>query len=235
MNAREFFGAMFDPLKRMTDFSGRSTRAQFWPFIFLYYIASQVASLIAITPFMNRVNALSAAQAQGEPDPEAFAALFTDGEFGGMFTKILLVSIVLALLFLIPLAGAVTRRLHDTNRSGFWALPSLIFLASGLFLMLRLITPYLSHSAPSFEVEDISSTILPIFANNVVYLICVITLIVFCVQDGTVGANRYGEDPKGRDPEEEAERTARYAETRKLRERAKKDPTQTRAPARLIK
>jgi uncharacterized membrane protein YhaH (DUF805 family) len=235
VNAREFFGAMFDPPKRLTDFTSRSTRAQFWPFIFLYYALSQIASFLAISPFMNRVNALSAAQAEGEPDPEAFAALFSDGLFEDMFSRILVVTAILALLFLVPMAGAVTRRLHDTNRSGFWALPCLILLVSGLVMMWRLFAQHRGQPMADFVVEDYVSPFLMLFANNLVYIICVITLIVFCAQDGTAGPNRFGEDPKRRDPAEEAERAQKLAETRKLRQKSKKDPSQTRPPARLIK
>jgi uncharacterized membrane protein YhaH (DUF805 family) len=235
MNAREFFGSMFDPLKRLTDFTSRSTRAQFWPFIFLYYALSQIASFMAISPFMNRVNALSAAQAEGEPDPEAFTALFADGLFMDMISRSLWVTAILALLFCIPLAGAVTRRLHDTNRSGFWALPCLILLLSGLVMMWRLFAQYRGQPTTDFVFEDYVSPFLMLFANNLVYIICVITLIVFCAQDGTVGLNRFGEDPKGRDPAEEAERAQKLAEARQMRASSKKEPSQARPPARLIK
>jgi uncharacterized membrane protein YhaH (DUF805 family) len=235
VNAREFFGSMFDPLKRVTDFSSRSTRAQFWPFIFLYYALSQIASFIAISPFMNRINALSAAQAEGEPDPEAFAALFSDGLFADMISRSLWATAILALLFLIPLAGAVTRRLHDTNRSGLWALPCLILLVSSLVMMWQLFARYKAQAPTGVDFEQLLSPFLLLLANNVVYLICVITLIVFCAQDGTVGANRFGEDPKGRDPAEEAERAQRLAEARKMRESSKMNTGQARPPARLVK
>jgi uncharacterized membrane protein YhaH (DUF805 family) len=195
MNAAEFFGAMFDPFKRITDFSGRSTRPQFWPFIFLYYAGSQLVTFAMMSPFMSRVNQIAEAQAQsqGEPDPEAFAKLFADGSFTDMLKNAVGLSVILSLLFLVPLAGAVTRRLHDTNRSGLWALPSVLLLLSVLFLTWRVLGPIFFNGIPDMNTinpQDIVQAIIPIFANNLLYIITIIMLLVFCAQDGTVGPNR---------------------------------------------
>jgi uncharacterized membrane protein YhaH (DUF805 family) len=241
MNAAEFFGAMFDPFKRITDFSGRSTRPQFWPFIFLYYAGSQLVTLAMISPFMSRVNAIVEAQAQSqaEPDPDAFAKLFTDGSFTEMMKTAVGLSVILSLLFLVPLAGAVTRRLHDTNRSGLWALPSVLLLLSGLFLMWRVIAPFLFHGIPDrnfINPQEIFQAIIPIFINNLLYIITIITLLVFCAQDGTIGPNRFGEDPKGRGPAVEAVRSARPASVRLAPQTSETPPPNTpKAPARVIK
>jgi uncharacterized membrane protein YhaH (DUF805 family) len=241
MNAAEFFGAMFDPFKRITDFSGRSTRPQFWPFIFLYYAGSQLVTLAMISPFMSRVNRIVEAQAQsqGEPDPEAFAKLFTDGSFIEMMKTAVGISVILSLLFLVPLAGAVTRRLHDTNRSGLWALPSVLLLMSGLFLMWRALGPFLFHGIPDMNAinpQDIVQAIIPIFVNNLLYIITIIMLLVVCAQDGTVGSNRFGEDPKGRDPATEAVRSARPAGVRLAPQTSETPSPDTPKPvARVIK
>jgi uncharacterized membrane protein YhaH (DUF805 family) len=60
-----------------------------------------------------------------------------------------------ALAVLLPTMAVGARRLHDTNRSGWW--------------QLLVIVPFGA-----------------------------IVLLVFYCQDGTAGANRFGEDPKGR-------------------------------------
>jgi uncharacterized membrane protein YhaH (DUF805 family) len=202
MDAKQFFGAMFDPFMRITDFSGRSTRAQFWPFVFLQYVLQQIAGYIAMAPFLNKINALSEAQIAngGEPDPEAVAQLFNADVFTDLTQRFFWMSAIFGAIFLIPFAGALVRRLHDTNRSGFWALPSLLLLISGLFLMWRVMAPLFASGFQDVGPEFFGSFI-PVFVNNLIYIGTVIMLIVFCVRDGTVGPNDYGDDPKDRSAE----------------------------------
>jgi uncharacterized membrane protein YhaH (DUF805 family) len=238
MNAGQFFGAMFDPFKRITDFAGRSTRPQFWPFVFFQYAVGQIVSFIVISPFMTRLNQISAAQAEGNPDPEAITALFTDGSFVGMMKTSLLASAVLNLVFLVPLAGAAVRRLHDTNRSGLWTLPYAFLMFCGVFLAWRMIWPLLSGAdvnLAGITPEVIFRAIIPLLIFGLLNLGVLITLIVFCVQDGTIGPNRYGEDPKGRDPAKEEEKRAKLAERLATREEIRKGPDATpSAPARIV-
>jgi uncharacterized membrane protein YhaH (DUF805 family) len=238
MNAGEFFGAMFDPFKRITDFAGRSTRAQFWPFVFFQYAVGQIASFTVISPFMTRLNQITANQPQGEPDPEALAALFTDGSFVSMIRTSLWVSAALNLIFLVPLAGAAVRRLHDTNRSGLWTLPYALMMGCSLFAIWRYILPLLSGADVNLAAitsEGLVQAIVPIMIFGLLNLIILITLIVFCVQDGTIGPNRFGEDPKGRDPAEEAEKQAKLAKRLATREEIGNNPAATpSAPARII-
>ncbi len=195
MNFAQFVGAMFDPFRKILDFSSRSTRSQFWPFIFLIYASQQVVSYIAMAPLMKRLELFAKeAEVQAatgkEPDlasilPDLTSAL---GTIAGVLGLLWLIS-------LIPLSGAVTRRLHDTNRSGFWALPVLICQLSGfalLWLTAREVMEMSEFAIPAFLV--------PLVINNLVGFGFTILLIVFCVYDGTVGPNRFGEDPKIRIP-----------------------------------
>jgi uncharacterized membrane protein YhaH (DUF805 family) len=198
MNFTQFVGAMFDPFRKILDFKSRSTRPQFWPFVFLMYAAQQVVSYIAMAPLMKRFELFAKeaevqAAAGKEPDLASILPDLTStlGTMAGVLGLLWLVS-------LIPLSGAVTRRLHDTNRSGFWALPVLIFQLSGfalLWLTAREVMGMSEFAIPAFLV--------PLIINNIVGLGFTVTLIVFCVYDGTVGPNRFGEDPKIRIPLDE--------------------------------
>jgi uncharacterized membrane protein YhaH (DUF805 family) len=204
MNASEFFGAMFDPLKRFADFSGRSTRGQFWPFVFFWYAVQQIIGWIAMSPFMERINKISEAAALGEEEAAAAMQNFDFSIFTEMLTRIAWLSGGVMALLLLPMAAAITRRLHDTNRSGFWALPTLLLLIAGLFVAWRLMAPYIGANAAPLSV-DILSGLMPTLIINLLYIITIIMLIVFCVKDGTIGPNHYGEDPKGRIEVEDVE------------------------------
>lgn len=120
-----FTAAVRSVLSKYVDFSGRARRSEYWWFALF-------SVLVGIVTF-----ALD-------------AALGTD--FEGSSSGLITVIANLA-LFLPSLAVAV-RRLHDTDRSGWWLLIALI----------------------------------PIIGA--------IVLLVFFVQDGTAGQNRFGPSPK---------------------------------------
>ena len=87
------------------------------------------------------------------------------------------------------------RRLHDTDRSGWWLLiliiPVVIFvaaIASGTFS----------------SADELDGTSLILVVGAVISLaIAAITLLVFTLLPGTRGPNRYGPDPYGSDGLEE--------------------------------
>lgn len=185
MNAGQFFGAMFGPFRRLTDFSGRSTRPEFWPFIFLMFATNQLLAIGAVSTIFSF--------AQGQAlNPEIHQNIALEVETA--LKRLLVICLVGFLLFLVPLCGAVVRRLHDTNRSGFWALPTAVLLFLGFAGFWFVFNEILSGGG-----HQIPPLFFAMFINNIVYLGTLVMLIVFCVQDGTVGPNRFGEDPKGRD------------------------------------
>ena len=94
------------PLKKYTDFSGRAPRAEYWWF----YLLTVVAYLIALI-----LDSLIGTGA-------AFAS-----------TGIIMLLIILGLL--IPSLAAGVRRLHDTDRSGWWLLIAFIPLVGAIVLL----------------------------------------------------------------------------------------------------
>ncbi len=185
MNASQFFGAMFDPFRRLTDFSSRSTRPEFWPFIFLMIATNQLLAVAAISPSF-----LFAQRQALNPDIRQNL----EPEFESLFKRFFILCLAGFLIFLLPLCGAVVRRLHDTNRSGFWALPSAILLIFGFAASWFVFNGFLRNGG-----DDIPPLFFLLFFNNFAYIATLVMLIVFCVQDGTAGRNRFGLDPQGRD------------------------------------
>lgn len=125
---------MLAPLKRYADFNGRSRRSEYWFFqLFLVILYVVFIALLGIT-----------------------------GGFGGKGNILSgLISLIFGIGFLgliIPSLAVLVRRLHDTEKSGWWALISLVPFGG-------------------------------------------IVLLIFCVMEGTKGANKFGADPKGSDAE----------------------------------
>lgn len=155
---------MFLPLKRYAEFSGRSRRMEFWMwtlFVFLLWIAFFVV-MVAV----------------------AGAALMTGGgvrslmAMGGGIVIIGALAFLVWLALLIPSLAVGVRRLHDTERSGWWL---------GGLVILDIVSAVLRGTGAGGLATIVS----------LVVLLWAIVLIVFYCLDGTKGPNKYGPDPKG--------------------------------------
>jgi uncharacterized membrane protein YhaH (DUF805 family) len=96
--------------KRAFDFSGRSTRAEYWEF-FASFVVLMILAMVA--------------------DEQLLRA----GEEGGPLAAILV------LVVLIPVTAVGVRRLHDTDRLGFWLLLFGLGLIGWGFLFYFLVSP----------------------------------------------------------------------------------------------
>ncbi|WP_454256564.1 DUF805 domain-containing protein [Pseudomonas sp. Marseille-Q8238] len=97
-------------LKQYAVFSGRARRKEYWMFVLFNLIVSVVLS-------------------------------FVDGVVGTFSVEagIGLLSGIYALAVLIPSLAVAVRRLHDTNRSGWWLLIALVPLVGGIVLLVFLV------------------------------------------------------------------------------------------------
>ena len=140
---------MLMPLKRYAQFSGRSRRKEYWMFILFVIIASVLIAIVESILGLDKM-------------------LETTGPISAMFS----------LGTLIPYIAVAVRRLHDTNRSGWWLLLPLIpyALVVGGVVTMNMALAVIGGIAA--------------FAAGV-------TVLVFLCLGGTDGPNRFGEDPKG--------------------------------------
>ena len=93
-------------LKNYATFSGRARRKEYWMFFLISALISIVLTLLDILL-------------------GTYSVEYEAGLFSGLYS----------LLILIPSIAVVVRRLHDTNRSGWWILISLIPLVGVLVLL----------------------------------------------------------------------------------------------------
>lgn len=99
-------------LKQYADFKGRARRKEFWMFSLINFII-----IMALQTVMFAV---------GGMDPEA----------GGIALAIAGLLLLYALAVFIPSLAVSVRRLHDTNRSGWWLLIGLIPLIGAVVLII---------------------------------------------------------------------------------------------------
>ena len=99
------------PLKKYADFSGRAPRAEYWWFYLLVIVIYFVGMIL-----------------------DSMIGSNFGGSGYGMFTALAAVAL------LIPSLAAGARRLHDTDRSGWWLLIALIPLIGAIILLVFLVT-----------------------------------------------------------------------------------------------
>jgi uncharacterized membrane protein YhaH (DUF805 family) len=100
------------PLKKYADFSGRAPRAEYWWFYLLIIIGYIVATILD-------------------------SLLGLDGAVGPYG----IVTALFGLAVLIPSIAVGARRLHDTDRSGWWLLIGLIPLIGAIVLLVFFVLP----------------------------------------------------------------------------------------------
>lgn len=104
---------MFQPLRKYADFQGRARRAEYWLFLLFVWIVE--VAIVALT------GALGADPEVGEVSGPMILGYGLLGVFG--------------LAILVPSLALSVRRLHDTNRSGWWLLVALIPFLGALVLI----------------------------------------------------------------------------------------------------
>ncbi len=142
------------PLQKYADFSGRAPRAEYWWYSLAMVVAAVIISIIE-------------------------SILGLDQMFAGYGP----VSLLFLLALIVPGLAVTVRRLHDTNRSGWWVLLPIV--------------PYVLVAVVAGGAIASGSTAGLGAAGllGLVALVCAIVLLVFMVLPGTRGDNRYGADP----------------------------------------
>lgn len=144
------------PLQKFADFTGRAPRAEYW----WYTLAVIVVALLISTI-------------------ESIVGL------GGMFAGYGPLSLLLMLALLVPGLAVTVRRLHDTNRSGWWVLLPII-----PYVLVAIVA---GGAAASGSMAGLGAAGL----LGLVALVCAIALLVFMALPSTPGDNRYGPNPYG--------------------------------------
>ncbi|KAF1014009.1 MAG: Inner membrane protein YhaH [Stenotrophomonas maltophilia] len=105
---------MMMPLKRYAQFSGRASRSEFWLFQLFIMIVSIPLYVLG------------------------FIAGYTDSQALALASTCL--SVVMWLTFVLPSLAVTVRRLHDTDRSGWWLLLGLVPIV-GVVLLVFAVLP----------------------------------------------------------------------------------------------
>ena len=150
-------------MEKYADFTGRAPRPEYWWYVLALVILSIVARII-----------------------DSILGMKILGPYGPL-------SLIVTLGLLVPNLAVSVRRLHDTNRSGWWVLLPLVpyciaFIVGGAAMMG-------AASGGSSLGMMAGAGIAGIFL--LIGFICAIVLLVFMCLPSTPGDNRYGPNPYG--------------------------------------
>ena len=112
-----YLRAYANAFTNFTDFRGRATRSEFWPFVITHF-----AIMVLLTILFVLVSALAVISDVGHL-VTIFAAIVWTYEIGA----------------LLPAVAVTVRRLHDTSRSGWWTMFLLVPIVGWALLLLMLL------------------------------------------------------------------------------------------------
>ena len=181
---------IFQPLVKYVDFQGRARRSEFWLWVLFRIAVGMVMGSIMTTVMFSGMNFQN-------PDPS---------QFMGRYFSVMPILQIVNLGLLLPSIAVAVRRLHDTNRSGWWYVMPIVVAIVGMILFFVFAGTQLfsaigtgntmtDEQGLKFFFTVMGSMFLFVFLP---LLVAEIVMLVFYVSDGTPSANRFGADPKGR-------------------------------------
>ena len=189
-------------LTGLASFSGRENRQPFWLWILIVYGVQLVVGTIVMIPLM-----MSWMQPMMEGDPRRFDhhPELVMQIVAPMMSSMMVYVVIMVFILLALIAAAVVRRLHDGERSGWWAAPVFALQVAMPILYIGVLPKFFEVAgaiSPGMTPEQINARMLPMMQSfgwlsllGMVAFLMMIVLIVFLALPGTVGRNRYGEDP----------------------------------------
>jgi uncharacterized membrane protein YhaH (DUF805 family) len=178
-------------LARLADFSGRESRALYWPYAATVFVLAMIIGLLLmVAPMMDMMWRMAdyvqahpgglPTPAPGQP-PALPPELMPD--FGSVMVPMAIVNLVSLLLY----AAATVRRLHDRDWSGWWAALPLPFQLAGILVGREAMAAMLHPGAAPSPLVMLSSL------NSLGYWGAFIFLVVILVGEPGRGPNRFGD------------------------------------------
>jgi len=178
-------------LARLASFSGRESRALFWPYAITVFVLGMIAGLLLFVPvmmdMMARIVAYAQTHPEGLPKPAPGQPPVLPPELMPDMSGMILPGAIVNLVTLLLYAAATVRRLHDRDRSGWWAALPLPFQIVGTLAAPSAMAAFMHPTGTPSPIAMLSSL------NSLAYWGAFIFLIVLLAGEPTRGPNRFGD------------------------------------------
>jgi len=198
--------------KKLTDFKGRDRRSQFWPYAGvaygIFYVVQSVATQMVIIPmqwrFQANIQQLQSLETEvyngGNMVVQVYGTLLQALLRGTDFRPLMIIMALGSLAYLVLLAAAVSRRLHDRGLSAWWAGGYFIVSHIPLGLMavgISMLLPVIEGTqlwAPQVAGPAMMWLFGGFALSSLTSIGGLVLLIQLCLA-GKTGPNRYGPQP----------------------------------------
>lgn len=194
-------GAIKYNLAHLLDFTGRDARQTFWYYVlFLVILNFLVGMIVSIPILVDSIGMAMEAARSGANEQEVQAQMMAQmqGTLSGTVWISLLVNAATALLLL----AAFVRRLHDSDKPGWWAAVPLAAQAASTLVSMRIMGEMQEMMQDSLiaggdpaKVQAIMERQSEFAAYGLIGWIGPLVVIGFGILRSTDGPNRYGVEP----------------------------------------
>jgi uncharacterized membrane protein YhaH (DUF805 family) len=190
------WGSIKYNLSHLLDFSGRDARQTFWYYVLFLFVLNMAVGLVTAVPLVGGM--LSAIVTTAQSGDEAAVAAAMGTQMGEMIGSMVWVGVFTAIGNVLLLAAALTRRLHDSNLSGWWGLlPLAVQAASSWYTTTRIdeIKALTMQMMNTTDPQAAMAAQTQMSGQSWVGWVAIIVVVVFGVRKSTPGPNRYAEAP----------------------------------------
>jgi uncharacterized membrane protein YhaH (DUF805 family) len=192
------FGSIKYNLAHLLDFRGRDARQTFWFYVLFLVILRILIGIGLVIPMMaNAVGQVLDQAKTGVTDQQAITTSLLS-QMGPWMQTVAYVSVGVGLVMILLLLAAFVRRLHDSNKTGWWAaIPVATELASlwGNYRRAGRIGEALSQAVQQAEAGGAIAHQRETSILGLLGWLGVIVVIVFGIMKSTEGPNPYGNAP----------------------------------------
>ena len=177
-----FWTAVKTCFKKYFDFTGRARRSEYWWFVLfasiIYFVWILICSFFLAFWIATSIN--------GETYSSPMVPLMS---YVGLM-------ILPMLALFIPQYAVQTRRLHDTGRSGWWIVASLVVSLAYMIVYFSVMMPMFENGIDEMPAFFSTPMMIVVAILGMISMLLSVVILIFTVMDSQRGENKYGPSPK---------------------------------------
>jgi uncharacterized membrane protein YhaH (DUF805 family) len=194
-------GAIKYNLTHLLDFSGRDARQTFWYYVLFLAVLNFVIGLLVSIPLIVSTIGTAMQAAQSGAGEQAIQAQVM-GSMGSTLGSTLWLSLATNAVTALLLVAAFVRRLHDSDKAGWWVLVPLAAQAVSMLVSIRMMGAMqammqdaMAAAGDPVRMQSVMEQQTEFARYGAIGWIGPLVVIGFGILRSTDGPNRYGAEP----------------------------------------